>query len=84
MHNALGRLTTIEAIRHFSVLLLTLVTSSRRLTLSRGGTATPSNSFVVCTGVIGNGAQDGGIAGLLLMELRSEQGEERRASGRSD
>lgn len=76
MHNTFRRLTTIEVIRHFSMLLLTFMTSSRRFTLSRGGTATSSNALVVCSGGIGEGAQDGGISGLLMMEL-SEQGEER-------
>lgn len=82
MHDTFRRLTTIEVIRHFSVLLLTFVTSSRCFTLSRGGTTTSSNSLVVCSRGIGERAQDRGIASLLLMELRSEQGEERRASGR--
>lgn len=83
MHNTLRRLTTIEVIGHFSMLLLTFVTSSRSFTLSRRGTATSSNALVVCSGVIGEGAQDGGIASLLLlMELRSDEGEERGASGR--
>ena len=74
MHNALRCLTTVEVIWHFSMLLLILVASSGRFTLARGRTATSSNPLVVCTGSIGEGAQDGGIARLLLLMVLMELG----------
>lgn len=57
-------LTTLEPRLDLSVLLLTLVTSSRRLSVARRGTATDSLLDVHGARVVGEAAEDGGISGL--------------------
>lgn len=53
MNDVFRRLTTREPSRDLPVLLLTLVTATRGLSLARGGTATSSDPFVVGTWVTG-------------------------------
>lgn len=57
-HDNVGRLSSIECSRHFAVLLLTLVTTSRCFALARRGTAATSYPLVVCAGVIRERVQD--------------------------
>ena len=53
VNDMVRRLTTIEPRGNLSMLLLTLVTPSRSLTLARSRTSTASDSLAVGTGVIG-------------------------------
>lgn len=70
--NILG-LTTIEAGGNLSVRLLTLVTTSRGLTLAGGGTTTTTDALVVGGGIVGERGEDGGIAGLLELRCQEDQ-----------
>lgn len=66
MHDNLRRLTTIEPRRDLPVLILTLMTTTGRLSLPRSGTTTASDLLVVGAGVIGERGEDVGVPGLLL------------------
>lgn len=55
VHDVFRRLSTSEPSGDFPVLLLTLMTAARGLSLARGGTATSSDSFVVGPLGIGEG-----------------------------
>lgn len=79
MHHDVRRLTTRKPRGHFTVLLLTLVTSSGSLTLTGSGTTTSSDAFVIGSRVIGERGQDVSVAALLLLELREEE-RQRRSS----
>lgn len=74
-HN-IRRLTTLEAERHLSMLLLTLVTSSRCLALARAGTTTAADNVVVCSLGVGKGGENRRRA-LLLVQERVEEGRNR-------
>lgn len=58
------RLTTLEPRPDFPVLLLTLVTSSRRLALARRRTTTDSDSLLVRSCIVGQVGEDGCVPGL--------------------
>ena len=66
----IGRLTTIKAGRDLSVLSLTLVTTTRCLTLARSGTTTAADALVIGGRIVGEGGEDVGAA---LLELRDEE-----------
>lgn len=72
MHDNLRRLTTIEPRRDLPVLILTLMTTTGRLSLPRGRTTTATDLLVVGAGVIGERGEDVGVPGLLL-QLREEE-----------
>lgn len=67
------RLTTIEMRRNLPMLLLTLMTTSRGLTLARSRTTTTADALVVRGGIVGERGEDRGCAGGL--ELRGEEGQ---------
>lgn len=57
-------LTTLEPRRHLSMLLLTLVTASRRLSLARRRAPTNTYASVVRSRIIGQRREDGGAPSL--------------------
>lgn len=66
MDHNLRRLTTIKRSGDFSMLLLTLVTSSRRFTLSGGRSSTSSDALVVGALRIGERGEDVRVPALLV------------------
>lgn len=58
-------LPAVEASWDLSMLLLTLVPATGRLTLARGSAAAAADAFVVCGGNVGERGEDGGVAGVL-------------------
>lgn len=66
MHHDLRRLTTIKPSGDFTMLLLTLVTSSGRFTLSGGRTPTSSDALVVGALRIGERGEDVRVPALLV------------------
>lgn len=75
VHHNIRRLTTIEMRRHFSMLLLTLMTTSGSLTLPRSRTTTPPDALVIRGGIVGERGEDGGVAGWLGLELGCQEGQ---------
>lgn len=71
MDDNIRRLTTIEARRYLSMLLLTFVTTARGFTLARSRTTTATDTLVVGRGIVGERGEDVGVAGLL--ELGDEE-----------
>jgi hypothetical protein len=59
-----------------AVLLLTLVTSTRRLSLARGCTATNANALLVGAPVVGEVGENRCAAGLCLCRLHREGGKQ--------
>lgn len=80
MDDNLRRLATVEPGGHLSVLLLTLVTAARGLSLAGGGTTTASDSLVVGAQGVGERGEDVGVASLCL-ELGEKEGERRGRGG---
>lgn len=84
------RLTTLEPRLDFSVLSLTLVTTTRRLAVSRRSTTTFSNPLVVGTPVVAQVAQNRGVPCLrqrlglwfLMYGEGGKEGRQRRRPGR--
>lgn len=71
-YHPIWRLSTIEAGRDFSVLLLTLMTTPRCLSLPTGWSSTSSDALIVGTFRVGQGGQNRGVA------LLTEEGVEER------
>jgi hypothetical protein len=72
MHNLHRRLSSLEARGNLSMLLLTLVTTTGRLSLAGGGTATSSDALVVGFGDIAEGAKNRCVSDLRGEELAEE------------
>lgn len=72
MHDNLRRLPTIKPRRNFPMLLLTLMTAPRRLSLPGRRTPTPSDSLAVGPGVVRKRGENVCVAALLL-ELRNQK-----------
>ena len=64
MRHDQGRLTTLEPRVDLAVLLLTIMTSSRGLSVTRRGTTTDSLLLVEGAGVVGEVAENRGVSGL--------------------
>lgn len=69
-------LTTLPPSRHLSMLLLTLVTTTGRLSVARRRTATDADALVVGALVLGEVGEDGRAAGLNRQG--GKEGHERR------
>ena len=74
MHLLEWRLSSSETSRHLSVLLLTLVTTTRRLSLAGRGTSTSSDTLVVGFRDVAEITKDGGMPDLGSVELADEGG----------
>lgn len=62
VHNILRRLTTLESRRNFSMLFLTLVSSSRCLSFSTGWTTSATNALLVGLVSVVQASKNGGVA----------------------
>jgi len=74
-------LSSVETDGYTTMLLLTLVTTTRCLAFARGWTTTSSDALVVCAGVVGQVGEDRGGAGLALLCALEEGPEVPRGRG---
>jgi hypothetical protein len=72
VHNLHRRLSSLEARGYLSMLLLTLVTTTGRLSLAGRGTTTSSDALVVGFGDIAEVAKNRGVSDLRGEELVEE------------
>lgn len=87
VHNILRRLTTLESRRDLSMLLLTLVTPSRRLSLSTRWTTSATNALLVGLVSVVQASKNGGVADGEGWEEEGGNGAivgDRRAKSRSE
>lgn len=81
MHNPVRRLPTLEARRHFAMLLLALVAATGGLAVAARGPAADADAFVIGAFGVGEGVEDGGGAVLGEGWEGVEEGGERLICG---